>query len=939
MIYRHILSTMFILILLPFTLWGQILDDSWHNDFQASGFRRWIKDIGIDSRGVIVARIGDPIPEDISPYFLHDGNGWHHIPLPFDTVRAGVSLSIIRDRYSTALFPTGEILADSRMVITGSRNTLRFDRLKQQWRQLLPVPLGSVVYGQDGRFYSTVRDTATGRLMVLGTVGSTIDTVATDIPPDLRLLGASARSTLFLTNSRDSIYVLQNGRLEVTILDQPNHPGGDTLAYTAGKESLFVTRTFYIDDSTTSELRYHSVIHRIAPDSPVETIPLPENNAVATMWEEENYSAGSIVERNDGTLFVATIEGLFHWDGEGWSRMDTSCSGSNILETPTGDIVAFCSSKNAHALHATCRIATYHPNEDEWSLFHNRDGVYNGLTDPGLFTEIGDDYIRIGEGRAIGNDDPVQGEIIEFRDGEWEVILENSDLPELGIIQKISDGADGCYIAELLPQVGLDRRRGVRIYHHTVDTLRLIGDSDLFTEQYIDLVVHRDTLYAIAMYRDTNSYLRSRIVRFADDRWTLLYDSSHVNSPQLLSDGHNLYIGGNIEIIPHDSNGIALFREGRMVPLGGGLRGPGPSRRITSLAGDGENIWVGGSFAEAGDSATHAIARWDGVAWHPLEAGLFDPDRENYGPGGTVSSIAVTDNVIAVVGEFTAAGDPDPLAPMHVDLGYGAAFWDRSLQSWNRLGTAFADPILTGYHGSPLRVNAVGDTLWFTGHFDFAGGERATGLANFVVPPVHIFPPETPEILDFGFVLPGDTGVAWLPVLNPPSSTRTMRARIDEFDSPFSIDFDGRFQAASGQTKFLPIRVVPDRSGVLYDTVMISYGDSYGSVSGEAVPVVLRVRSSILSVDAETGSVETPDLSIGPNPVERLGHITVRTTDRAVVRVTIYGLDGRKVTDLFHGEVIGEKSLLWNAEDLPSGPYLCRLSRDGEEISRIVILR
>lgn len=935
MLQRNSLTIGFVLILLPFTLWGQILDDSWQNDVQIPGFPRSIKDIGIDSRGVIIVRADNTTPDDISPYFFHDTNGWHHIPLPLDTVLVGANSAIINDRYSTALFPNGEILAESRMVVTGDRNTLRFDRVSRQWRHLLPVTMTSVVYGQDGRFYSTVRDTSTGRLVVLRTEGGLVDTVTADIPPDLRLLGASARSTLFLADSWDSIYSFQNGRLEVTSIEQPVYPGGEAQAYSVGKTSFFFTRTFYSIDSTTSEFHYQSVIHRVSPGSPVQTILLPEDNAITTMGEEENFSAGSIVERNDGTLFVATRKGLLHWDGEEWSRMDTSYASDKILETPTGDVLAFRSRGIARTVDAGSNFAIYQPEEDSWSFFHHPDDTFHVLVSPGEFTEIGDDYVRIGDGTATRGNDLVSGGIIEFREGEWNVVLESTDLPDFRIIEKISDGADGCYIAELLPQSGLDRRRSVRVYHQTADTFRLIGDSTLFPEQYIDLLVHRDTLYAIAMYHDTNSYLRSRVVRFAGDDWTILHDSNHVNSPELLSDGRDIYVGGHIYSIHHDSNGIALFRQGQMMPLGKGVWSNSSLGPVVALARDGDDIFVGGSFKRAGDSISHGVARWDGSRWHSLEAGLFDPDRERYGPGGVVRSIAATNSVVAVVGEFTSAGDPDPLSPMHVDLGYGAAFWDRSRQSWNNLGTAFADPVLTGSHGRPLRVNAVGNTLWFTGYFGFAGGKPAGSLTRFVVPPAHISPPEAPAVLDFGFVLPRDTGMAWLPVLNPSTSTRTMRGDLDGFDSPFSIDFDGRFQSASGQLKFLPIRVIPDRNGVILDTVTLSYDDS----PDDHIPVILRVRSSILSVDEHAEPTGGLDLSIEPNPIDREGRITVRAPEGGVVKVSVYRLDGRKVTDLFQGEISGERSLLWHAGDLPSGVYLCRLSGRGEEISRTIILR
>ena len=123
--------------------------------------------------------------------------------------------------------------------------------------------------------------------------------------------------------------------------------------------------------------------------------------------------------------------------------------------------------------------------------------------------------------------------------------------------------------------------------------------------------------------------------------------------------------------------------------------GPGLNGDVAAIVVDGADVYVGGSFTDAGGiPEADYLARWDGANWHAVGAGLT----------GAVRSIAIQGSNIYVGGQFLNAG-----GNANADR---IAYWDGS--AWNAIGT--------GLNGTVWALAINGATLYAGGDFTLAGG-------------------------------------------------------------------------------------------------------------------------------------------------------------------------------------------------------------------------
>lgn len=76
-----------------------------------------------------------------------------------------------------------------------------------------------------------------------------------------------------------------------------------------------------------------------------------------------------------------------------------------------------------------------------------------------------------------------------------------------------------------------------------------------------------------------------------------------------------------------------------------------------------------------------------------------------------------------------------------------------------------------------------------------------------------------------------------------------------------------------------------------------------------------------------------------PNPFNPETAIVYTLPENSQVRVTIYNATGQRVAELVNGyRTAGMHTITWNADNLPSGSYICRMEVAGENYSRILTL-
>jgi len=128
-----------------------------------------------------------------------------------------------------------------------------------------------------------------------------------------------------------------------------------------------------------------------------------------------------------------------------------------------------------------------------------------------------------------------------------------------------------------------------------------------------------------------------------------------------------------------------------------------------------------GIFYQAGGTAAHNIAAWDGAAWHPLGLGLSGGSMID----GAVGALEVYHNRLIAGGIFTTAGGSSA---------QNIAQWDG--QAWSPLG-----------EGTDLGVFALkttGSGLFAGGAFTRAGEQATVGLARWDSLPAIATGPATP---------------------------------------------------------------------------------------------------------------------------------------------------------------------------------------------------
>ncbi len=153
-----------------------------------------------------------------------------------------------------------------------------------------------------------------------------------------------------------------------------------------------------------------------------------------------------------------------------------------------------------------------------------------------------------------------------------------------------------------------------------------------------------------------------------------------------------------------------------------GLPGIYQSRISAMAIASNGDIYVGGDFETISTQSVNHIARWDGVRWYPLGAGL------TLQPLGWVNQIVVNGTDVYVVGDITKAGS----TAMNKIARWNGTTW---LRVGNGVGPVRAD----GDEPAVYSVALFGGQVYIGGRFTRIDGVAANNIARW-------------------------TGSAWLPI-------------------------------------------------------------------------------------------------------------------------------------------------------------------------------
>ncbi|MEX0987883.1 MAG: T9SS type A sorting domain-containing protein [Bacteroidales bacterium] len=96
-----------------------------------------------------------------------------------------------------------------------------------------------------------------------------------------------------------------------------------------------------------------------------------------------------------------------------------------------------------------------------------------------------------------------------------------------------------------------------------------------------------------------------------------------------------------------------------------------------------------------------------------------------------------------------------------------------------------------------------------------------------------------------------------------------------------------------------------------------------------------------LKVGMESAADFGENLEVFPNPFSNKAKLRFSLSVKAVVSISLYDMTGRQVRQIFHGEQhSGTHSLIFQAEELNSGPYIIRFETGNEvDYHRVIIAR
>lgn len=221
----------------------------------------------------------------------------------------------------------------------------------------------------------------------------------------------------------------------------------------------------------------------------------------------------------------------------------------------------------------------------------------------------------------------------------------------------------------------------------------------------------------------TNGGNGNAVVRFneASQTWSPLGTAGPnglnegVNAIDII--GNQVFVAGSFtEAGGLTANRVARFDADTSVwsSLGSGSAN-GLSGSVRALAVIGRDVYVGGSFTQAGGVTANAVARFnlDTETWSSLGNGVT-----NGVSGGSVSVVVVSGDDVYVGGTFTQAGG--------IDANKVARF-NTSTETWHSLGSGLAN----GVDGNVHALAVDGDHIYVGGAFTTAGGALANRVARF----------------------------------------------------------------------------------------------------------------------------------------------------------------------------------------------------------------
>lgn len=248
------------------------------------------------------------------------------------------------------------------------------------------------------------------------------------------------------------------------------------------------------------------------------------------------------------------------------------------------------------------------------------------------------------------------------------------------------------------------------------------------------MTTNKETLYVGGRFDEANGGASQRLAAWDHKLtfWTQFPigvdgDALNTEVKALALRGNELYVGGNFSVAGgKPAYNLARYDTQAQSWSTFGEIGKGTLDSVNALAisGNGNQLYVGGHFAQIGNIVAHNIARWNGTSWLPVgTSGNQGTDHAVY---ALLNNPALSDDLF-VGGAFDYVNGQRE-SPNNI---YAPSIAHLREQEWSALGLGLDCVPFTSCEPGIGNMTADDDYLYVTGIFNRAGGVKVNNIARF----------------------------------------------------------------------------------------------------------------------------------------------------------------------------------------------------------------